>query len=458
MALPPRSGSSTQSSSSNTPLSNAAPIPGEVIPGQAAEIRNTKLDPAMVGPLPPSRTDKLENMPVVSDPAMMRMAFDTSQYPQVTRGLLGYLRGKRVKVTYFHDLNSDVGDLRSDIVDVETERSLTHKSYMQIRNFEITLPGGYEYNWDSDEMTAEVNLRAYVYPGFNPTVGDTVLYPCGDNKIAYLKVSDVKPLALTNESVYEISMSFVSWPDRGTFMQLDLMSRDNVVYFNKVNYLGSVSSLLTEDRYQALEKMESMSGILSRHYFSSFFDMSMNSYIRPDNIYDPFIVKFLNAVMDFEAVGRRAQQLLPSVDIEWPRTIWARLLDRYNPEVKDLWPNYFYTQQVVTTFNAGITPLVNRSLIRVAPDDKNPLAATMPTSYEGYVFSPAFYEGNEETMTHWERFVYNVIRTRHLDDFATLLVSVNGYLDLEPIDQFYMIPLYLQLMRVARSSIARVVV
>lgn len=417
----PLSGSSTPPSSQNT----AKPFNSDPVGTQA---------------------EALSELPVVREPSVDRMAFNDVQYQDVDRAVLGYLEGKRVSVTYFQNLDGDNGDYRANIADTETERSLVHTAYRKILNFELTVPSGFTYDYDSDNATATMNWEAYVYPGFNPMIGDVVLAPIGDNKVAYLKVADVYRPAWTNESVYRIQLAFISWPDSGTFNMLD-ESTKFTVYFDKTNYLGGTASLLKEDRYVALNTFRQMRPVMATYFRKVFYSDGLNSYVRPDGLYDPYVVRFMNAIASFEDTGRRAQQLYPDTEATFGYTVWSRMLDRFNIDLADLKGNVGSYVNEITSFNAGITTLINRGYVLVSDDpDATP-----------YVFGAGFYSGNVDTMTPFETMVYTAITTKSLTTFTDLTVLVRSYLTLSKTDQFYRLPIYLYLMRVAEASIARVV-
>lgn len=395
-----------------------------------------------------TRTDKLERMPIIADPASERMAFDYQQYPEIYRGLLGYLDGTRIKVTYLQNLDSNIGDARTTNADMELDASAIHKAYRAIFDYEITVAGGVSFEFVSDKAYTNMDWEVYLYPGFTPIIGDIVFMPIGDNKIAYMRVKDAQPMSWFSDSVWRVELSFVSYPSRSDILHiLDTMPIRMV--FSKDAYLGGAKTLLTEESYLALEKMASLKKVLTRHYFKQFFSTAYNSFFAPSGIYDPYVTKFMMGITEFSDTYKRPIQLWPRVTEKFDQTIWGRLADRFNYDINDLLYHTKSVQYDITSFNVGMTPLINRNFIDLYEGEDT-------DTYPGYVFTESFYSGKSDTMTPLESFCFEAITTRKIADFSGLLNIINTYSKLTPSDQFYRIPLYMYLMRVAENSITRV--
>lgn len=396
-----------------------------------------------------TRTDKLEQMPIIANPASERMAFDYQQYPEITQGLLGYLDGTRIKVTYLQNLDSNVGDSRTTNADMELDASAIHKAYRAIFDYEITVAGGVSFEFVPDKAYTNMDWEVYLYPGFTPIIGDIIFVPIGDNKIAYMRVKDAQPMGWFSDSIWRVELSFVSYPARSDILHiLDTMPIRMI--FSKDAYLGGAKTLLTEESYLALEKMASLKKSMTRYYFKKFYSQSYNSFFAPSGMYDPYVTKFMMGITEFADTYKRPIQLWPRVVEKYDQTLWGRLHDRFNFDIDDLLYHTRSAEYIVTSFNVGMTPLINQNYIDVYDNSE-------PDTYPGYVFSQKFYSGDITTMSPLEVFCYEAITTRKLLDYNSLLTIVDTYLKLKPDDQFYRIPLYLYLMRVATNSITRVI-
>lgn len=409
---------------------------------------------------PVSQSDLLENLPFISDPAFERVAFDQSSYLQANSALLGYMEGHRLTVMYFQQYGLD-GDNRTNIMDGPNERHIINTAYLRINNFEITLPEAWSFSYDRTIAQATITGTAITYPGFNPLVGDVFLTSQGDNKIALFKVSSVEPLSWRNQRVYRIGYYFYSYPT-STDRDVLISGAVDTYQFDKANFLGGTTSLLTQKNYSSLQTIRQMRDILSTYYVKRFYNPVTGSYGRPDGMYDPYLVTYLANMIPFMLVKIRPIQLVAWSEVTYQGSLWARLDDSNNLVIQDLFKTFHPATYVGKMMDVGLTNIVNNKYILLDSTGYMGGFQFIESGIMGgqgipYAFSQSFYDGNIPTMSPFEAFLYTAISTRTLTDVDTLIGFINGYQRLDPMSQFYNIPAMLFLIDLAVSSISQVI-
>lgn len=433
------------------PLNPTDIIPAPVIPGLDVQ---PVLPVALADPNATTivnNTDILDDLPIVKDPALERMAFDSAQYPQSTSSIIGYMRGHRVKVIYYR-LNNMKRSQRSNIVDTPMNRHNIHTSLIRINDYELTLQDGWSFDFNIDTTRQNVTGSAYTYSQLNPLIGDIFLATVGDNKVGMFRVTGSKPGSWRSQSCFEITFYLFAYltDDVISFLQA---ATDETLVFDKANFLGETASLLKEDKYIALETMRNMRISLAKYFFRKFYNQALGSFFRPDNgVYDPYLTKFVTGLCEYRVVKFRPRQLFAAVDLSFGESIWQRLLEPWNTAIADVCPFYRVNIYLGRTMDIGLTNIVNRPYMQIArPEPFNQAV------FAYYVFSEPFYNGDYENMLPFEQFLYAAIKNRYITDTTTLINTyLNNYLSLTEVDQFYQIPVYLWMIDVAIDSIARV--
>ena len=440
-------------------------------------------------------TSDLTNYPIVNNPATDNVALDTTTYPQATGALLGYASGHRVRVTYFQQLTLGSQE-RTNVADYLNEINMVNVAYARINNFEITLQNAFNFDYSDEKGNANLEGRALIYPHFMPLIGDIFLYPVGEGKLMMLRVSECVPLSWRNEHYTQISFYSFSYASTAKLAELQASTR-YTYWFDKTSYLFNGATLLEESYYRDLRDLRTFRPVLVQYYYRKFFNEGLNTYVRPDGLYDPYVTEYMAGMCSVISgeVSKRPMQLYRDVFMKYDNTIWRRLLDPHTTSIEDLSP--FYTVDLFTTYANSImvSPLIDRSFLKsitreeadpyfnkdsaltnlsyplsVNPTplsnpncSQNPLPAvtTYPFFNGGqpfgyYVFTDNFYNGNIENMTPFELLVWNTIRTKQLPDSGSLLtLYIRQYLNLSPMDAFYHIPIYLRLIDMCVLSIAR---
>lgn len=415
MALTPRSGFSNTTSGQND-------IPDEI---------------------PNTQSDVLNNMPFITDSNLNKYAIDTAAYPNTTKMLVGFMKGKRVSVTYYRLLRQGGVNNRSNIADYPTARNVLEKEYQKIINLEITLPHGLEFSSDNESAAVGVSGEALFYPGMNPSIGDIFTMGLGDGRIGVFQLSAITPGSWRTDRIYTVKFvlqSFLTSADSDPIEG----SVTVVSIFSKENYLGGTVALLSEVTYKNLLKIKEIRTNLIRYYYQIFFDSELCSYIRPDGIYDPHVVKFISNKTTMDDIHTRPKLLTGSLAKIYKGTIWGRLEDRFNNTMYGLTSQFNVEAYTHNRMGVFVTELVGYPIINV---DKTLI------DQEYYVFTENFYTTNLQAMTPLELRIHTAVINRSSGDLSSLITE---YLDpvysLEPLDKFYKIPLYIHLIDMALQS------
>jgi hypothetical protein len=384
--------------------------------------------------------DALAHMPFISDSNLNKFAIDTSQYANTTRDLVGFIKGKRIVVTYYRLLNREGMNNRSNVSDLTNARNITETEYQKIIGLEITLPQGFDFQANNEQASVQITGKAMFYPNMNPNIGDIFLTGVGDGRIGMCRVTQVTPGNWRSDRIYIINFVVQEFLEHVVALPID-DSVTVVSYFSKENYLGGTAALLAEQTYLQLAKIRDQRSILSRQYHMAFFDPILNSYVRPDGLYDPWVVLYMCTKMRMSDVWQRPRNLLGQAKAEYNKTIWARLGDEYNNTLNLLNPCQQVRTPRQTLMGSFVTEIGNRPVLYTAPRS---------TASTDYIFSANFYDEVVTEMSAYEKLIYDAITKQTCGDLTSLIIDHLDPLFKQPLDvQFYKIPMCIHLIDLA---------
>jgi hypothetical protein len=383
-------------------------------------------------------------MPFITDAQMNRYAIDPSQYPEATKMLAGFAKGKRTLVTYYRIINRESGNQRTNVADLSTMRNALDSEYQKISLLEITLQKGFTFTPNNAQSNGSLTGQALMLPNMNPNIGDIFLTPVGDGRIGFCRISKVDVANWLNDRSYAVEFVVQEFLDENTIAPIEASVTIRSV-FSKSNYLGSTNALLSEETYLYLQDIQKRRGVLCRLFHQMFFDAGLNSYVRPDGIYDPWVVLFMNHKTTTADILLRPKNLIGVKPLLYNQTFWKRLEDPDNHTMYNLSPYVVVSPYNQTAMGVFVTELYGRGII-------------MPCAYgddssDTYVYSKAFYTNAVSQMTAEELLVYTAITARTAGDLGAF---VTQYLDtvyaLTPNDMFYKIPIYIHLIDMMLQS------
>lgn len=393
--------------------------------------------------IPNTQADALNNMAYVEDAMLNKYALDTKAYPNVTKQLTGFIKGKRVLVTYYRQLRKGGANIRTNIADFPTTRNIINSEYQKILNLEITLPSGFTFESNPDRSSADVRGSAMMYPYLNPNVGDIFMCGVGDGRIGVFQISKVDISSWRNDRIYIVNFVLQSFADHSDVDPVE-GAVTLVSVFSKANYLGGTASLLSEETYLLLQKAKSIRLQMLKYYHQTFHCSDINSYLRPDGVYDPFAIMFLANKMTMDDLHLRPKILTGQDSKQYKKTIWSLLEDRYNTGLQSVYPQYSKERFVRGRMAISATELIGYNVV---------VPQKGVDTFDYYVLSEDFYTGNKADMSLFELRLYDSITLRNCGDLRSLFTE---YLDLvyslSLDEQYYKIPIYIHWIDMALQS------
>jgi len=187
-------------------------------------------------------------MPFVSDVNLNKFAIDSTTYPNTAKMILGFIKGKRILVTYYRGLKQGSGNIRTNTADYPTARNVLDNEYSKILNLEITLPKELDFEANPELASIDVSGEAMLYPNMNPSNGDVFTMGLGDGRIGVFQVSSVQPMSWRSDTIFAIKFTLQSFMGPEDIDPIEGSVVETFV-FQKENYLGNTVSLLKESTY-----------------------------------------------------------------------------------------------------------------------------------------------------------------------------------------------------------------
>jgi hypothetical protein len=298
----------------------ATPIVDANTPGITGREELTILDP----------DKELANRKYVINTQNNATGINTDRSFQVVADMKGYAEGSAITVTYYKEHYSET-DVRGKYDDTDDGVHDVHKSVLKIHNFELRMTGSLQYEHDTAETKSKLSGEALTYPGFRPEKGDKFVMEVDTGKCALMQVTDhPSRLSIRASTYYKIQFAMVEWVSNDVIETLEQGITDEA-WFDKTRFLNEPGALLYHDEYVELKYLKKQRLRMIKYHTAKFLDKNlMFSYMRPDNIYDPYIVDFLLRTLEHTEAGYRPVQLFrgaPFIDV----SVWVALLDENLP-------------------------------------------------------------------------------------------------------------------------------
>lgn len=390
----------------------------------------------------------------VKDTFINRTSIMPSRYPDIYGTLMDYVHGSQMKVEYYNQ-HTPMINKQTHEIDLSSFRHSIHTDYMLVHDFEVKMEGQLDITYDDETTEMIIIGTALVYPGFIPNLGDVLLYKLPDAQIGMFVITNIFRLSIQQGSYHRVTFSLYKFADEDDLTKLNT-SVSSEVYFDKQKYLSGNSTLLSSTDYLYLKDLRQYRAALIQYYFNKFFSNDLQTIIRPDGIYDPYIIEFLHTKVSLFDTRKRPMQIYPEVTDHFS-SIWFMLSEGESIDVSTLVFKTFTIQHETAIWASNVTQLINRPFIQL--DDRGLLNAKQNLRIIGdeedstYIFSRFFYSGTLEFMSDFEKLVYIAITTQQIDIGILIDTYVKAYRSLTPMDQFYHIGLYLYLIDLAVSNI-----
>lgn len=332
---------------------------------------------------------------IVTNTLMNNTSFNEDSFMDNRSLIAGYPEGRILTVTYFSQ-NAPITDVQAKPADVTMfTYDDVHISWTQIRNFEIRAQGELAYTYEDDTNRSEVKSDGIVFPGFIPRIGDFFLYMMKNGKIGLFYITDIQRLALGQETYHKISFSLQSWLDPTTRSRLQGQTTE-VFYFDKEKFLtGNVAMMSTEGFVQKKE-LQHVRREIVQNYMDRFYDSEFNSFMRYDDVYDPYIVEYWLQKVSCLETKERPIQLFCSIQ-NYKKTIWSALTNNPIKQLKNISSNFTIQTDFHTFWDINITALIGHQYLTVGEErgaDKNPTISSdgTPNGINAYPYNLGYYE------------------------------------------------------------------
>lgn len=392
----------------------------------------------------PSPDKDLSARNYVRDTVSSQSAVNLLKYPDAVNMLKAYIAGPQITVTFYHQYTNTVTD-QSNVNDLAIGLDPVHLSYQKICNFVMNVKAQLDFSYINEQNTSRVVGEAIILPGFTPSNGDLFLYEIDRQRMGLFKVNQAPTrLSIKNGTCHSISFELMKVTDAKDIALLEQGVRE-VSYYNLQRFLTEPGALLKSEEVLILEDIDKIYYILYEYYQATFFDRSIyRSFIRPDKVYDPYIVEFIMKTVDSSISNNYPQQLM-SKPLNFHKTIWNKLI---MPDAVP-WNLYVDTLAVdiyrVSFRTVATNVLVNRQFL-ICTDTLDQYSFT-----EAYVL-PNLQDLVSEDFDDFTTLLYNYFEHGNINP-NLLLNLAEAYLTLTDQEQFYRIPIYMWLLTKIKNSI-----
>jgi hypothetical protein len=300
------------------------------------------------------------------DTFINRTAISPQTYPDIYGTLLSYVEGIPVPVEYFR---KRVPYINNQAVDTSfsLERAAVHTSYDLVHNFEIVIQNQLTIEVDPETSETKVSGEAIIYPGFNPNPGDVFYFRLPDANIGVFVVDSAIPLSIAKGTHYQIAFHLTNYLND----QIDAKLRASVaeeLYFDKQHYFSDEVCLLSTVSYNQLNTLLSSRKAIINRIITKFYNNSEHTIIRPDGIYDAFLVEFLMSKISISDNRRDICQISNTYIDAYDWSIWKAITDqditqfRYSAYGLNYYTTYLWDTNISNVDNFRIVTLVDTEI------------------------------------------------------------------------------------------------
>ena len=323
------------------------------------------------------RPEVQHEMPVLDEQALltergMRQTFQNNTAVNMDRftnnlsAIAGYPDGRIIKVTYF-SLDAPLSSSRDHLVDIlSTVKDNVHVSLSQIRNFEIRCPQELSFEYNEEDNKSGVTGKGIVFAGFEPKIHDGFMYELRNGKIGWFEVTSISRLALGQDTYHEIGFMLTKFLDVRLRDKLQKQS-SSISYFDKTKFLVGNHAMLTSEGYIYQKDLTHLRAEIVQNYKDRFWSLDMNSFVRPDGVYDPYAVEYWNRKVRFVECGERPSQLFIAVK-GYERTIWSILTGNPIRNLKNVCQHWGIDTLYQTFWSVNQTALLNKEYLYVTDE------------------------------------------------------------------------------------------
>lgn len=413
---------------------------------------------------------------------------DTKVQPQ--ESVLTHLSGSKWTVDYY----SQIVSADEELGPFEPTQLPPYLQYMKVVRCELLLQGSLSPQISPNTNVARLVGTVRFYPGLKPKYGDAFIADIGDGVAGQFTILDVRRLTVLTDTAYEAQVELSRQPVDETLMDLLDSKVVKTTYFQKDHFLYGQNPYILEEDYNNKKSLEDYIDDLEQIWIKTFWDLELKTFLIPgqtSKCYDPFVMKIVLSLFDISSHPLYTNIRVLNVDdygIPGIMDIWTALVSREPYHLHAVFqkmvlasnaafsgrPRYNGVRfsgvdRVAVPLNLQMNPQTTYDFfgynnLCVAPGV--PLTNATPTETDGtigtelpvvgldsyYVLSQAFYENNRPSMTKFERLLRDGIERKAINA-TDVIPYYNSWYKWSKLDQYYLTPMLVILMRFALRSI-----
>jgi hypothetical protein len=420
----------------------------------------------------PSVEDTLKKKDYVKDTYNNSNALTIDRDQDIIDAIKGYGEGTPIIVTWFHNMESKAVK-QSTISTVSFLSDSVNQSFLRINHFEMRIKAGFDFSYDNEQTRSELTGTGLIFPGFIPKQGDLFLYELEPGKLGLFKITNAPTrLSIKTDTSHEVTYKLHDIVGSSELNLIFERVREEA-YFSKQRFLQEAGALLTKSDVVCLKYIEEKHKELAHYYVTEFFDtLEYQSFKRPDDIYDPYIIEFIRATAGYDTLGVHVLQLLTDLQLE-RKSFFAKLLDPKKISWKIYIPNSDIYVHEIDAVSTRVNALINRPYIAstdqgvyVEPPDPGSATQEELDAYALLVEAgmdevngvvEPYISGNIGSTDQSSFTDFDTLIAFYMDlqvvDVDSLVLLVDNFYDMTPMEKFYRVPILMFFLKVVEHAI-----
>lgn len=387
-------------------------------------------------------TTKLANQDYVNKTFSNKTTYNPINSWTSISALYGFPASVPIEVTYY-TINHESRTLKTYDSDFALNLGLT-RNFIKILNFELRLDGELNYSYDNDTNISSCIGAAFIYPRFDVSIGDVFLYKMGDGTLGLFKINNKTRLSIDKDSAHRVDFELNRFPSKSEIDELESYV-DRTAYFFKDVFLNGKVGLIYDETYQLLQGVYEYKDKLLYHFLDRFYDKKSRTFLRPDGVYDPYVVKFLFSFVNFYKLDEFPLQLLSNVEFV-RRSIFSYLVEPKTINKSRVINKFKLIKKEFSHRDSDLNNLINKYYVCLSDNSED-------LELQDYILNN-FMSNLNNNFNSIELLLYNYTVNNTINP-EILFNSLSNYNNLSDLDQFYFIPIYLFLLAVLEGIVYR---